>query len=59
MERLSDDELTIIATKIAGFGAQHVREFLLTSKNHARICKLPIVLRALPQSMQAGLTMKN
>jgi hypothetical protein len=48
MERLSNDELIIIAKKIAGFGGHLLREFLLTSKNHARICKLPTVLRALP-----------
>jgi len=45
MERLGDDELIIIAKKVANFGAHHLREFLLTSKNHARICKLPRVCK--------------
>lgn len=59
MELLGDDELIIIAKKVANFGAHHLREFLLTSKNFARIYKLHIILRAFPQSMQTGLMMMN
>jgi len=48
MERLGNDELIIIAKKVANFGAHHLCEFLLTLKNLAMIYKLPVVLRALP-----------
>jgi hypothetical protein len=48
IERLGDDELIIIAKKVANFGARHLLELLFTSKKFARIYKVPILLRALP-----------
>jgi len=43
MERLSDEELIFIAKKVAEHGTPHLLSFLWTSKDHARICKLPTV----------------
>jgi len=48
MKRLNDDKLIVIAKKVAKFGTQQLRNFLLISKAHARVCKFSIVLRALP-----------
>lgn len=48
MERLKDDDLVLIAQKVAEYGTQHLMSFLRTSKDHARISKMPDVLRALP-----------
>jgi len=47
MERLRDDELIAIAKKVVEFGTHYLRDFLFTSKDVARICKLPVVLRFL------------
>jgi len=48
MERINDEELIFIAQKVAEHGTQHLLSFLQTSKDHARIYKLPTILRALP-----------
>jgi len=48
MERLSDDELTIIAREIAKSDTLHLMSFMRISKTHARTSKMPTVLRALP-----------
>jgi hypothetical protein len=48
MERLNDDELISVAKKVAMFSTHQIRDLLFTSKDLARICKLPVVLRALP-----------
>jgi len=48
MERFGNDELTTIAKKVAEFGTQYLRDLIFTSKDFARICKLPVILRSLP-----------
>lgn len=48
MERLGDYELVMIAQRVAWYGSHHLSSFLQTSRAHARICRLPEVLRALP-----------
>ena len=45
---MGDDEITAIAKKVAEFGTHYLRDFLFTSKDVARIYKLPVVLRSLP-----------
>jgi len=57
MERLGDDELIAVAKKVAEFGTHYLTDFLFTSKDIARICKLPIVLQSLPLIMWIGSTM--
>jgi len=47
MERLNNDEFIAVAEKVANFGTHHLRDLLFTSKDLARICKIPTVLRAL------------
>jgi hypothetical protein len=59
MERLNDDELIAIVKKVTEFGTHHLKDFLLTSKNHARICKFPTVLRALPPNYMDWLNDDN
>jgi len=44
MERLNDDELTIITREIAKSGTLHLMSFMRVLKTHARISKMPIVL---------------
>jgi len=46
MERLSDDELTIIDQEIAKCGTLHLMSFMRVSKTHVRISKMHTVLRA-------------
>jgi hypothetical protein len=48
MERLGDDELISITKKVVEFGTHYLRDFMFTSKDFARICKVPVVLRSLP-----------
>jgi len=48
MKRLSDDELIFNAQKVSEHGTPHLLSFARTSKDHARICKLPTVLKTLP-----------
>jgi len=48
MEKLSDDELVIIAQEIARYGTQCLKSFMRTSKTHARVSKMHVVLRVLP-----------
>jgi len=48
MERLNENELVLIAQKVVEYGTQHLFSFMRTSREHARIFKLPVVLRVLP-----------
>lgn len=48
MEKLSDDELIIIAQEIAKYGTRYLMDFMWTSKTHAGVSKMHVVLRVLP-----------
>jgi len=43
MERLNNDEFIAVAEKVANFGTHHLRDLLFTSKDLARICKIPTI----------------
>jgi hypothetical protein len=57
MERLTDDELVIVAKKIAEFGGLNLGNFLLSSRNHARICKFLLFFGLYPQITWTDLMM--
>lgn len=48
MDFLTEDTIILIEKKVAEHGTQPLFSFMLTSKNHLGICRLPVVLRSLP-----------